>query len=211
MDDIALCALSNGNHYSTIPHENESEMFDEDEVDENEQLPVNYPVEDEPEQRPIQPVQTERGGRRKGVPRRLQLSPDIVKTTTQRLLPLTLSKSATASVHHHEQPILTSDQEDENEAEDVYQQNQIEQNYLQLDLVSKDSIDNNNNNNHSHHGDENEDILEIVDDILADMVSIIVRDVKQQRRKIHQKQTTNGTHKLTNGKHHFNGHAELKR
>ena len=209
MDEIALCAFSNGNHYSNIPNENESEMFDDDEVDENEQLPVNYPVEDEPEQRPVQPVQNERGGRRKGVPRRLQLSPDIVKTPIQRLLPLTLPKSGTASVHHHEQPILTSDQEDENEAEDAYQHSQIEQNYLQLDLMSKDFVD--NNNNLSHHHDENEDILEIVDDILADMVSIIVRDVKQQRRKVHQKQMTNGTHKVTNGKHQFNGHAETKR
>lgn len=184
-------------------------MFDDDEVDENEQLPVNYPGEDEPEQRPVQPVQNERGGRRKGVPRRLQLSPDIVKTPTQRLLPLSLPKSGTGSVHHHEQPILTSDQEDENEAEEAYQHNQIEQNYLQLDLTSKDFVDNNNNLSHQH--DENEDILEIVDDILADMVSIIVRDVKQQRRKIHQKQMTNGTHKVTNGKHHFNGHTETKR
>ena len=153
MDDLSLFTLSNGNHHS---NENESEMFDEDE---NEQ--------------PI-PVQHERGGRRKGVPRRLKLSPEVIKPPSQRLLPISLSKSTPASVHHHEQPILTSDQEDENDIENIYHQNQTEQNYLQLDFTSKHFLDKNNNNQEEH-----EDILEIVDDILADIVTIIVKDVKQ--------------------------------
>jgi hypothetical protein len=170
-------------------------MFDEDETDENDQLFVNYQAEDEIE--PEKPFQNERGGRRKGVPRRLQLSPDVIKTPTQRLLPLSSSKAST-SVHHHVQPILTSDQEDENETENIYHQNQIEQNYLQLDLLSKDFIDN---------CDENEDVLEIIDDILADIVTIIVRDIKQQRRKPSTKTNGHSNHKQqTNGKHHSNGH-----
>jgi hypothetical protein len=218
MDDLSVYPFSNGNHYSTLSNEHDNEMFDEDEVDENEQLHVNYQVEDDmidqQQSRPVQPVQTERGGRRKGVPRRLQLSPDIVKAPTQRLLPLSLSKSMTSSVHHHEQPILTSDQEDENDIEDIYQQNQIEQNYLQLDLLGKESPDEKKNSS-SQVNDENEDILEIVDDILADIVRIIVRDIKQQRKKhnyaSHSKAFVNGVQKLTNGKHHVNGHSETKR
>jgi hypothetical protein len=182
MDDLSsLIPISNGNHYSN----------DSDE-DENEQ-PVN-----EIEQQ--QPVQNERGGRRKGVPRRLQLSPEIIKPPTQRLLPLSSSKSTSSSVHHHDQPILTSDQEDENDIDNIYHQN--EQNYLQLDLLSKHFIDKNNNH------EEYEEILEIVDDILADIVTIIVKDIKQHRKKINQhsnhKQQTNGIQKITNGKHNSN-------
>ncbi|CAF5153760.1 unnamed protein product, partial [Rotaria socialis] len=62
-------------------------------------------------------IQSERGGRRKGVPRRLQLSPHIAKSSApqQRLLPLSSSKSSSIVHHHHDQPILTSDQEDINE------------------------------------------------------------------------------------------------
>ncbi|CAF4613881.1 unnamed protein product, partial [Rotaria magnacalcarata] len=61
-------------------------------------------------------IQSERGGRRKGVPRRLQLSPQIAKSSApQRLLPLSSSKSSSNAHHHHDQPILTSDQEDNNE------------------------------------------------------------------------------------------------
>ena len=163
MDDLALYPFSNGNR---------NEMFDEDEVDENEQI-------DRPIERPVQPLpSSERGGRRKGVPRRLQLSPEVVKgPPAARLLPVTLPKSVPAAVHHHEQPILTSDQEDEPELEDLYQQNQ---NYLQLDFLSKELVDDNNNS----FVDDNEEILETVDDILADIVTIIVRDVRQQRRKI---------------------------
>jgi hypothetical protein len=196
MDDLSLFPISNGNPYS---NDNDSEIFDEDE---NEQ-PIN-----EIEQQQQQPIQNERGGRRKGVPRRLQLSPDIIKTPTQRLLPLSLSKSTSASVHHHEQPILTSDQEDENDVEDIYQQNPNEQNYLQLDFSSKHFVDNNNNTH-----EENEDILEIVDDILADIVTIIVKDIKEQRRKLiiktnghgNHKQQINDNQKITNGKHTSNG------
>jgi hypothetical protein len=180
MDDLAFFSISNGNH------DNDNEIFDEDE---NEQ-----PI-DEIQQ---QPIQNERGGRRKGVPRRLQLSPEIIKPPTQRLLPLSSSKTTSASVHHHDQPILTSDQEDENDIEDIYHQNQIEQNYLQLNFLDK-------NNNH----EESEEILEIVDDILADIVTIIVKDIKEQRKKtnghFNHKQKTNGIQKITNGKHHSNG------
>lgn len=188
MDDLSLFRFSNGNHY-------DSETFDEDE---NEQ-PIN-----EIEQQ--QPVQNERGGRRKGVPRRLQLSPEVIKPPTQRLLPLSSSKpTIIASVHHHEQqPILTSDQEDENDIENIYHQNENEQNYLQLDFLSKNFLDQNNNQ------EDTEEILEIVDDILADIVTIIVKDIKAQRKKpnghFNHKQQTNGIHKLSNGKHHSNGH-----
>lgn len=211
MDDLSLYPFSNGNHYSTTSNENDNEIFDEDEVDENEQISVNYPVEDEnhQQQRPVPPVQNERGGRRKGVPRRLQLSPEVVKTPTQRLIPLSLSKPMATTVHHNEQPILTSDQEDENEVEDIYQVNSNEQNYLQLDMLD------NNNNNTSQPYEEYEDVLEIVDDILADMVTIIVRDIKQQRRKIlfqtNSKSQPNHLNKLTNGKHSINGQQETKR
>jgi hypothetical protein len=184
MDDLSFFPISNVNHY------NDSEIFDEDE---NEQ-----PI-DEIQQ---QPVQNERGGRRKGVPRRLQLSPEVIKPPTQRLLPLSLTKTTSASVHHHVQPILTSDQEDENDIEDIYHQNQIEQNYLQLDLLTKNFVDKNNNH------EENEEILETVDDILADIVTIIVKDIKEQRKKsnkhFNHKQKMNGIQKITNGKHHSN-------
>jgi hypothetical protein len=189
MDDLSLFPILNGIHYS---NDNDSEIFDEDE---NEQ-PIN-----EIEQQ--QPVQNERGGRRKGVPRRLQLSPEIIKPPTQRLLPLSSSKTTSTTVHHHDQPILTSDQEDENDIENIYHQNEIEQNYLQLDLLSKNFLDKNNN-----HYEENEEILEIVDDILADIVTIIVKDIKQQRKKPNEyfnyKQQTNRIQKITNGKHHSN-------
>lgn len=190
MDDLSLFPISNGNHYS-----NENEMFDEDE---NEQ-----PIDElDQQQNHHQPIQNVRGGRRKGVPRRLQLSPEVIKPPTQRLLPVTLSKSTTSTVHHHEQqPILTSDQEDENDIdENIYHQNEIEQNYLQLDVLTNDFIDKNNNHNTY---DESDDILEIVDDILADIVTIIVKDIKEQRKKLKYKQSqTNGVQKLTNGKHH---------
>jgi hypothetical protein len=190
MDDLSLFPISNGNHDS---NDNDSEIFDEEE---NEQ-PIN-----EIEQQ--QPVQNERGGRRKGVPRRLQLSPEVIKPPTQRLLPLSSSKSTSASVHHHEQPILTSDQEDENEIENIYQQNEMEQNYLQLDFLSKHFIDKNNNQ------EDYEEILEIVDDMLADIVTIIVKDIKEQRKKpnghSNHKQQTNGIHQITNGKHHTHNH-----
>jgi len=184
MDDLSLFPISNGNHYS---NDNDSEIFDEDENEQQQQ-----------------PVQNERGGRRKGVPRRLQLSPEIIKAPTQRLLPLSSSSKTTlSSVHHHDQPILTSDQEDENDIENIYHQNEIEQNYLQLDLLSKNFLDKNNNNH-----EENEEILEIVDDILADIVTIIVKDIKQQRKKSNEhfnpKQQTNGIKKITNGKHNSN-------
>ncbi|CAF2576915.1 unnamed protein product [Rotaria sp. Silwood2] len=198
MDELSLFSISNGKHYS---NDNESDE------EENEQ-----PL-DVIQQQQQQPLQNERGGRRKGVPRRLQLSPEIIKPPTQRLLPLTLIKSSSTSVHHHEQPILTSDQEDENDIEDIYHQNQIEQNYLQLNLLSKHFVDNNNNNNHYNCHDENEDILEIVDDILADIVTIIVKDIKEQRRKVinktnghlNHKQQMNGIKKIPNGKHNSNG------
>jgi len=190
MDDLSLFPISNGTHYS---NDNDSEIFDEDENDQ----PIN-----EIEQQ--QPVQNERGGRRKGVPRRLQLSPEIIKPPTQRLLPLSSSKTISTTVHHHDQPILTSDQEDENDIENIYHQNEIEQNYLQLDLLSKNFLDKNNNNHH----EENEEILEIVDDILADIVTIIVKDIKQQRKKSNEyfnhKQQTNRIQKIANGKHHSN-------
>jgi hypothetical protein len=190
MDDLSLFALANGNHHH-YSNDNECEMFDEDE---NEQ-----PIDEIQQQ---QPVQNERGGRRKGVPRRLQLSPEVIKPPTQRLLPLSSTKTTTTTVHHHEQPILTSDQEDENEIENIYHQNQTEQNYLQLDLTPKHFVDKNNNH------EEYEDILETVDDILADIVTIIVKDIKQQRKKINghsnPKQQTNGIQKITNGKHHSN-------
>lgn len=195
MDGLSLFSLANGSY---SPNENDSEMFDDEE---NELV--------QPQQRPApQPVQHERGGRRKGVPRRLQLSPDVVKPATQRLLPTTLPKSTPAGVHHHEQPILTSDQEDENEIDDVYQSNSQEQNYLQLDLLSKQYVDDNNN------VEEGEDVLEIVDDILADVVTIIVKDIREQRRRTMIKMNGHANHKrpvsenlkLTNGKHHTNGH-----
>jgi hypothetical protein len=189
MDDLSLFPISNGNHES---NDNDSEIFDEDE---NEQ-----PIDEIERQ---QPVQNERGGRRKGVPRRLQLSPEIIKPPTQRLLPLSLSKSTSTSVHHHDQPILTSDQEDENDLENIYHQNQIEQNYLQLDFLSKHFLDKNNNH------EENEEILEIVDDILADIVTIIVKDIKEQRKKSNEyfnhKKQTNEIQKISNGKHNSNG------
>ncbi|CAF1060892.1 unnamed protein product [Rotaria sp. Silwood1] len=200
MDELSLFSISNGKHYS---NDNESDE------DENEQ-----PLDVIQQQQQQQPLQNGRGGRRKGVPRRLQLSPEIIKPPTQRLLPVSLIKSTSTSVHHHEQPILTSDQEDENDVEDIYHQNQIEQNYLQLNLLSKHFVDNNNNNNnHCNYHEENEDILEIVDDILADIVTIIVKDVKEQRRKIinktnghlNHKQQMNGIKKITNGKHNSNG------
>ena len=220
MDDLSLLPFANGNHYAN--NGNESETFDDDETDENDQLSINDQPEDDTDlhqlevehERQVQPVQTERGSRRKGVPRRLQLSPEVIKAPTQRLLPLSLSKSSTSGVHHHEQPILTSDQEDENDTEDTYQQNQVEQNYLQLDLLSKQLTDSNNN-----HFEDSEDILETVDDMLADIVAIIVRDIKQQRRKTtgklnghtNHKQQTNGSSSLTNGKHTSNGFNETKR
>ncbi|CAF1312016.1 unnamed protein product [Rotaria magnacalcarata] len=199
MDDLSLFPISNGKHYS---NDNDSEIFDEEE---NEQ-PLNE-IQLPPQQHKT--IQNERGGRRKGVPRRLQLSPEIIKPPTQRLLPLTLPKTPTASVHHHEQPILTSDQEDENDIEGVYHQNQIEQNYLQLNLLSKHFVDNNNNNQL----EESEDILEVVDDILADLVTIIVKDIKEQRKKpmiktnghSHPKKSMNTIPKMTNGKHNTNG------
>ncbi|CAF3485094.1 unnamed protein product [Rotaria socialis] len=199
MDDLSLFSISNGKHYS---NDNDSEIFDEEE---NEQ-PLNE-IQLPPQQHKT--IQNERGGRRKGVPRRLQLSPEIIKLPTQRLLPLTLPKTSTASVHHHEQPILTSDQEDENDIEGVYHQNQIEQNYLQLNLSSKHFVDNNNNNQL----EESEDILEVVDDILADIVTIIVKDIKEQRRRpmiktnghSHPKKPMNTIPKMTNGKHNTNG------
>jgi hypothetical protein len=207
MEELAVYSFSNGNPYSTSSHEND---FDEDEVDENEHVPVNYPPEDEVEPAPVQPVQpvlTERGGRRKGVPRRLQLSPEVVKTPSQRLLPASLSKSSSTAVHHHEQPILTSDQEDETEIEDLYQQNQTEQNYLQLDFVGKELIDKNNNPSYPY--EENEDILETVDDILADVVAIIVRDIKQQRKKHTSQSNGHSQNKVhSNGKTHSNGLSE---
>lgn len=182
MDDLALFAISNGKHHYS--NENDSEMFDEEE---NEQPPEQ------------QPVHHERGGRRKGVPRRLKLSPEVSKPPSQRLLPMSSTKLVTASVHHHDQPILTSDQEDENEIDEIYHHNQTEQNYLQLDMPSKQFVDKNNNH------EEYEEILETVDDILADIVTIIVKDVKQQRKKLnghaHPKQQTNGISKMPNGKH----------
>ncbi|CAF1255016.1 unnamed protein product [Rotaria sordida] len=199
MDELSLFSISNGKHYS---NDNESD-------EEENEHPLDIIIQQE-QQRQEQPLQNERGGRRKGVPRRLQLSPEIIKPPTQRLLPLSLIKTSSTSVHHHEQPILTSDQEDENDIEDIYHQNQIEQNYLQLNLLSKHFIiDNNNNNNH----EENEDILEIVDDILADIVTTIVKDIKEQRKKIinktnghiNHKQQMNGIKKITNGKHNSNG------
>lgn len=188
MDDLSLFSISNGKHHYS--NENENEMFDEEE---NEQPPEQ------------QPVHHERGGRRKGVPRRLKLSPEMIKPPSQRLLPMSSSKvtsgsTACSSVHHHEQPILTSDQEDENDIDEIYHQNQIEQNYLQLDIPSKHVVDKNNNH------EEYEEILETVDDILADIVTIIVKDVKQQRKKLNghvhpKQQQTNGISKITNGKH----------
>ena len=222
MDDLSSLPFANGNHYANNGHDSET-FDDDDETDENDQLSINDQADDDiidhhqlevEQERQVQPVQTGRGSRRKGVPRRLQLSPEVVKAPTQRLLPLSLSKSSTSGVHHHEQPILTSDQEDENEPEDTYQQNQVEQNYLQLDLLSKQLTDSNNN-----HYEDSEDILETVDDMLADMVAIIVRDIKQQRRKLtgklnghtHHKQPTNGLSSLTNGKHSSNGYSETKR
>ncbi|CAF0747168.1 unnamed protein product [Rotaria sp. Silwood1] len=170
-----------------------------------------------------QPIQNERGGRRKGVPRRLQLSPQIIKTSQQRLLPLSLSKSSLNSVHHHEQSILTFDQEDinENHSNDYYQDKQ--ENCLQLDLLIHNNQDNYDENN-NYNDDEN--ILEIVDDILADIVTKIVQDIRQEKQinfkqqiinsktngYLNHKLSTNNLNKslqkqekkITNGKHNNN-------
>jgi len=171
MDDhLSLFPHSNGNHSS---NDNDSEIFDEEE---NEQ-----PID---EIEPQQPVPHVRGGRRKGVPRRLQLSPDVIKSPSQRLLPLATMKASASNVHR--QAIATSDVEDENDIENIYQSN--EQNYLQLDFLSKHFVDKNNNH------EEIEDILEIVDDILADIVTIIVKDVKQQRQKSNKCSTNGKSH-----------------
>jgi hypothetical protein len=262
MDDPSLLPFlnnnGNGHHYSNIDIDSEIE-HEEDELD-DEDLQDQYPedeidedeIDDEenqddqeillppppPPQQQI--IQSERGGRRKGVPRRLQLSPQIIikgPAPQQRLLPLSLSKSS-SSVHHLDQPILTSDQEDENDIDENDEEYYNKQdNCIQLDLLSRHLIDNedeydeNNNNNYN----DEENVLEIVDDILADIVTIIVRDIRQQRQKnykqqqrIHisktnghsnHKQQTNGLsksiqkqeHKTTNGKHNINDLIQTNR
>jgi hypothetical protein len=204
MDDPSLLPFlnnnGNGHHYSIITDEDIEHEEDElDEEEEDQEYPEDDIDDDDDDEEeillplpepPQQTIQSERGGRRKGVPRRLELSPRIIQSPTpqQRLIPLTLSKSS-SSVHHHEQPILTSDQEEEDE------------NGLELDLI--DEYDENNNMNYA----EEENIFEIVDDILADIVTIIVRDVRQQREKNFKQrisQTNGHTNqtkpKITNGK-----------
>jgi hypothetical protein len=261
----------NGHHYSIdeeIEHE-EDELDDEDDLqdyDQHQQYPEDEIDEDEVEEDEIddeednqdeqeilipppppapeqQIIQSERGGRRKGVPRRLQLSPQIIKgpAPQQRLLPLSLPKSST-SVHHHDQPILTSDQEDEN-GEDLNNENHSEEyfdqhqdnkqpNCIQLDLLSRHLIEEQYDENNNSYNDE-ENILEIVDDLLADIVTTIVRDIREQRQRNFKQRMSNGktngylTHKsqtngltksiqkqerkITNGKNNTNGFMQTNR
>ncbi|UJR33003.1 hypothetical protein I4U23_020463 [Adineta vaga] len=251
MDDPSLLPFlnnnGNGHHYSMdineeIEHE-EDELDDDDDLQDYEQN-APYPedeieedeIDDEEENQneqeilipppppPIQlqqTIQSERGGRRKGVPRRLQLSPQIIKAPVQqqRLLPSSIPKSMT-NVHHHEQPILTSDQEDETE-EDLNNENHLDEafpqysdhkqkNSFQLELLSEHMITNNedlydeNNNDNTYNDEEN--ILEIVDDLLADIVTTIVRDVRHQRQNKFQQRITNGkTNGYSNHKSQTNG------
>ncbi|CAF1397880.1 unnamed protein product [Adineta steineri] len=196
----------------------EEDDIDDDEENQDEQE-ILIPPPPPPPQQQQQIIQSERGGRRKGVPRRLQLSPQIIKAPApqQRLLPLTLPKTST-SVHHHDQPILTSDQEDDQHDEDLNNENHLDeyfdphdnkqQNCIQLDLLARhlienneDEYDENNNNNHSYNDEEN--IFEIVDDLLADIVTTIVRDIREQRQRNFKQQQ-----RITNGK--TNGHLNYK-
>ncbi|CAF1168814.1 unnamed protein product [Rotaria magnacalcarata] len=218
----------------------DEDEIEEDDIDDEENQDAQEIVIPQPPPAPQQQhsIQSERGGRRKGVPRRLQLSPQIAKSSApQRLLPLSSSKSSSNAHHHHDQPILTSDQEDNNEiTDDFNNENHIDeyyhnkqQNCVQLDLLPENLIDNNHNdydeNNNNYH--EEDSILEIVDDVLADIVTNIVQNIRQQRQKnfkphiqliktngySNRKPSTNGlsksTHKheqkLTNGKHHMSG------
>ena len=251
MDDPSLLPLlnnnTNGHHYSVdiedeIEHEEDEfddevddlhtyEEYPEDEIDDDD-------IDDEeilippPPPPPQQIIQSERGGRRKGVPRRLQLSPQVTKTAPapqQRLLPLSLSKSS-SSVHHHDQPILTSDQEED----DLNNENSIQFDFLSQHLIDHNQQDEYDENNNNSFNDE-ENIFEIVDDILADIVTIIVRDIRQQRNRnfkpqqritngktngySNHKQQTNGLGKLsqkqeqrqTNGKHNINDLIQANR
>lgn len=189
------------------------QQYPEDEIDEDEIEEDDIDDDDEQEivlnqpPPPPQQQQTERGGRRKGVPRRLQLSPqEIVKTPVpqQRLLPLSSTKSSSTV-----QPILTSDQEDINEISDdfnnenhydEYDNDKQEQNSIQYDLLSKHFIDNDyDENNNNNNDDDNNNILEIVDDLLADVVNKIVQDIRQERQK---------NFKIPNGK--MNGYSSHK-
>ena len=216
--------LQDYGHNAPYPDDDlDDDEIEEDDIDEEEEhrdeqeVLVPPPPPPPPQQ---QTIQSERGGRRKGVPRRLQLSPQIVKASApqQRLLPLSLPKPSTG-VHHHDQPILTSDQEDENE-DDLNNENQLDDyfhqhdnkqaNGIPLDLLSRHVVDDSkelydeNNNDHSYTDEEN--VLEIVDDLLADIVTTIVRDIRHHRQstfKQHQQQQ-----RMPNGK--TNGHSNHK-
>lgn len=214
MDDPSLLPFrtnnGHGHHYAIemddeIEHE-EDEIDDEDEDEIGEQAyPEDEIDEDELEDDeillpPPQPL-PERGGRRKGTPRRLLLSPPgnsipPPPPPQQRLLPFSNSKSSSGVQSF----IPTCDPDDDN---DVVEEDFINNenayipsqpiNGIEYDYLDEDECDENNNMNYT----EEENIFEIVDDILADIVTIIVRDIRQQRqrlfkRRIHPPSQTNG-------------------
>ena len=200
MDDPSLLPFrtnnGHGHHYALemddeIEHE-EDEIDDDDEDDIPEQA---YPedeidedeLDDDEDEReillpPPQPP-PERGGRRKGTPRRLQLSPPAAPVPSQqRLLPFPTSKSSSSGVQSFLP--LCSDPDDEIEEDLINNENGYIRsrpiNGIEYDYLDDDEYDENNNMNYT----EEENIFEIVDDILADIVTIIVRDIRQQRQRI---------------------------
>ena len=188
MDDPSLLPFrtnnGHGHHYALemdedIEHEEDEieededdlpeQPYPEDEIDEDD-LEENDEILLPPPQPPL-----ERGGRRKGTPRRLQLSPPI---SQPRLLPFSTGKSSSGVPSF----IPTSDDDDDDEQELNNENGYLHSqpiNGIAYDFLDEDEYDENNNMNYN----DDENIFEIVDDILADIVTIIVRDVRQQRQK----------------------------
>lgn len=202
MDDPSLLPYlntntnGNGHHYGMDLDEDDDDddeldehQYPEDEIDDEREL--FHPPPPSSSSSAILPSH-ERGGRRKGVPRRLQISPPKIKSPS----PI-------------RQSIAKASSDDElNNENDYYQQiknsNGIEFDYYpSRNYFDEDEYDENNNMNLI----EDENIFEIVDDILADIVTIIVRDIRQQRQKFFKQRMishTNGHMKIqekyTNGK-----------
>ena len=175
--------------------------IDEDEIEEDEIEDVENQDEQEMILPPAPPpppteqlIQAERGGRRKGVPRRLQISPQVTNAPAaqSRLLPSSAMKPTSATV----QPTLTPDHDHDDD--EPHASSFVSEFFSQhLNGNYNDSYDENNN---SHYYEE-ENPLEIVDDTLADIVTYIVRDIRQQKQ-------SNGKHRILPAK--INGHSHSK-
>lgn len=216
MDDPSLLPFfthtnGNGHHYAMEmddddedDEELEEHQYPEDEIDDEEILD-EHEIHLPPPPSVTLPSQ-ERGGRRKGVPRRLHISPPrtISSLQSRSLFATQSATSSSANLPHRDDEELNNENDYSHPHPAIKTSNGLDLEFFSSSTyLDEDEYDENNNMSYA----EEENVFETVDDILADIVTIIVRDIRQQRQRnfkhrfLHQ---TNGhrksQEKFSNGK-----------